>query len=84
MMMRVSLVLVGWRIASRAGAVLLALAGYWLCGIPIAYLAGFTFGLRGVGVWIGLAAGLAAVAIVLTYRFSLRRKHFPFVTVAVG
>jgi MATE family multidrug resistance protein len=52
----------------------LALGGYWLCGLPIAYLCGFTFGLRGIGVWIGLAVGLAVVAVVLTVRFALRTR----------
>ena len=53
---------------------LVALGGYWLCGFPIAYLAGFTFGLRGLGVWLGLASGLAVVALVLTVRFALRER----------
>jgi MATE family multidrug resistance protein len=53
---------------------LLALGGYWLCGLPIAYLCGFAFGLRGVGVWLGLAAGLAIVAVVLTTRFAMRGR----------
>lgn len=53
---------------------LLALGGYWLCGLPIAYLCGFTLGWRGVGVWLGLAAGLAIVAVVLTLRFALRER----------
>lgn len=53
---------------------LLALAGYWLFGMPIAYVLGFPLGLRGVGVWLGLAAGLAAVAVVLTARFALRER----------
>jgi MATE family multidrug resistance protein len=51
---------------------LLAIAGYWLCGMPVAYLLGFPLGLRGVGIWLGLAVGLAVVAIVLTTRFALR------------
>jgi MATE family multidrug resistance protein len=53
---------------------LVALAGYWLCGLPVAYFAGFTFGLRGFGVWLGLASGLAVVALVLTARFALRER----------
>jgi MATE family multidrug resistance protein len=55
----------------------LALGGYWLCGLPIAYLFGFGLGWRGVGVWIGLASGLAIVATVLTARFALRTKALP-------
>ncbi len=51
-----------------------ALAGYWGVGLTTAYLLGFVYDLRGVGVWIGLAAGLASVALVLTARFTLRRR----------
>ncbi|MFT5707574.1 MAG: MATE family multidrug resistance protein [Oceanospirillaceae bacterium] len=52
-----------------------AIVGYWIVGLPVGYLLGFNFGLRGVGVWLGLAAGLIFVAIVLIYRFwSLSRK----------
>jgi len=46
-----------------------AIVGYWIVGMPIAYILGFTFELRGVGVWLGLAAGLIFVAIILIYRF---------------
>jgi MATE family multidrug resistance protein len=42
--------------------------------MPAAYLLGFPLGLRGVGVWLGLALGLAVVAIVLTTRFALRER----------
>jgi MATE family multidrug resistance protein len=52
----------------------LALGGYWVCGLPIAYVCGFTLGWRGTGVWIGLAAGLAIVAFVLTIRFARRDR----------
>lgn len=53
---------------------LLAILGYWLVGLPIAYLLGFVFEMRGVGIWIGLAAGLAFVAAVLVTRFTLRDR----------
>ncbi len=53
---------------------IIALVGYWLIGFPVAFYLGFHTPLRGVGVWIGLAAGLAAVALVLTLRFSLRER----------
>lgn len=51
-----------------------AMIGYWIVGLSIAYVAGFWYGLGGVGIWMGLAAGLAFVAIVLTIRFSLRDR----------
>ncbi|WP_022696637.1 MATE family efflux transporter [Euryhalocaulis caribicus] len=53
---------------------MVAIAGYWLVGAPLGYVCAFTFGMRGVGIWLGLAAGLAFVAVVLTTRFSLRDR----------
>ncbi|HEX4297216.1 MAG TPA: MATE family efflux transporter, partial [Devosia sp.] len=52
----------------------IALVGYWLVGFPVAYVLAFPLGLKGVGIWIGLASGLAAVALVLTLRFALRDR----------
>lgn len=53
---------------------IIALLGYWAIGFPVAYVFGFVLEWRGVGVWLGLAAGLAAVAIVLTARFAFRER----------
>ena len=39
-----------------------------------AFLLGFVAPYRGVGIWFGLAAGLAAVAVVLTIRFAMRDR----------
>lgn len=55
----------------------MALAGYWLFGLPMAYLCGFVLGLRGVGIWIGLGAGLTIVALLLTGRFAVRQRLRP-------
>lgn len=52
----------------------LAVTGYWAVGLPIAWLSGFRLDMGGVGVWYGLASGLAFVAIVLTTRFALRER----------
>ena len=52
----------------------IALFGYWLVGFPVAYLLAFPAGLAGVGIWFGLAAGLASVALILTIRFALRDR----------
>lgn len=52
----------------------LAILGYWAVGLPIAYILGFVVGWRGVGIWIGLAAGLAFVAVVLVIRFAMRER----------
>ena len=46
----------------------LAFVFYWLCAIPIGYMAAFVFRAGAVGVWAGLAAGLFFAAITLTIR----------------
>ncbi|MCR6673836.1 MATE family efflux transporter [Devosia ginsengisoli] len=51
-----------------------AILGYWAIGLPTAWLFGFVIGWRGVGIWLGLAAGLAAVAVVLVTRFAMRER----------
>jgi MATE family multidrug resistance protein len=53
---------------------MLAILGYWAVGLPVAYILGFVVGWRGVGIWIGLAAGLAFVAVVLVTRFAMRER----------
>jgi MATE family multidrug resistance protein len=50
--------------------------GYWAIGFPTGYTLAFHFGLGARGLWWGLAAGLASVALLMTLRFhrlSLRR-----------
>lgn len=56
------------------GPMWLAGASYWLVGAPIALLLGFTFGMKGMGIWIGLAIGLLVAAVTLTARFALLSK----------
>ncbi|GHA15703.1 multidrug resistance protein NorM [Devosia pacifica] len=53
---------------------LAAIIGYWFIGLPTAYALGFVADLEGVGIWLGLAVGLSAVAIVLTWRFAWRER----------
>lgn len=53
---------------------MVAVAGYWLIGAPLGYVCAFWLDMRGVGIWLGLAAGLAVVAVVLTARFSFRDR----------
>ncbi|TCP44080.1 MATE family efflux transporter [Rhodovulum marinum] len=50
----------------------LAAASYWLVGLPVAYGLGFVLGWGGTGVWLGLAAGLAVAAVLMSARFWLR------------
>lgn len=53
---------------------LIALIGYWGIGFPTSYVCGFVFGLRGLGIWFGLAVGLGVVAIALIARFAMRER----------
>jgi MATE family multidrug resistance protein len=53
---------------------LFALVGYWVFGIGTSVLLGFPLALRGVGVWIGLAAGLALVAVLMVWRWARRER----------
>jgi MATE family multidrug resistance protein len=53
---------------------ILALIGYWAVGFPVAYYFGFVIGLQGLGIWFGLAAGLAFAAVSLVIRFALRER----------
>lgn len=53
---------------------ILALVGYWVVGFPVAYVFGFILGFKGVGIWLGLAAGLAFAAIALVIRFAMRER----------
>lgn len=53
---------------------ILAAIGYWGVGLPLGVLLAFRFGLAGNGIWIGLSAGLAVVAVLLLQRW-LRREQ---------
>ena len=53
---------------------LVALFGYWVIGAGCAVLLGFGFGWQGLGIWWGLAAGLAAVSVLLLWRWSARAR----------
>lgn len=49
---------------------LITFVAYWVIALPGGYLLGVRGGFGGVGVWAGLAAGLAFAAIFLTLRFA--------------
>jgi MATE family multidrug resistance protein len=53
---------------------LIAAAGYWGVGMPLGIVLAFQVGLAGAGIWIGLAAGLAAVAVPITARWTMRER----------
>jgi MATE family multidrug resistance protein len=59
------------------GPMWLAGASYWLAGAPMSLLLGFGAGLKGFGIWLGLAFGLAVAAVTLTTRFAILSKR-PF------
>jgi MATE family multidrug resistance protein len=42
---------------------------YWLVSLPVGYLLAFHTGLGALGLWIGLASGLACAAVLLATRF---------------
>jgi len=52
----------------------IAVVAYWFVALPVGSLLAFRFQLGAVGLWIGLAAGLSAAAIGLTWRFQLRTR----------
>lgn len=44
-------------------------ASYWLAGFPACLIFAFWFGLKGFGVWLGLAFGLLVAAALMCWRF---------------
>lgn len=50
----------------------MTLIGYWVIGLPAAWLVGLVLGGGPVGVWCGLGTGLAATAVLLAWRFRRR------------
>jgi multidrug resistance protein, MATE family len=46
--------------------------GYWVIGIGVGGLLAFRFGMDGVGIWIGLASGLAVVSVLMLWRWHRR------------
>jgi MATE family multidrug resistance protein len=51
-----------------------AALGFWGVGLSLSVVLGFWVGLGGIGIWIGLATGLAAVSVLLLARW-LRRER---------
>lgn len=54
---------------------LIGLATYWGVGLTSGYVLGLTLGFGGVGLWWGLALGLAVAAILLTWRFWAKQPN---------
>ncbi len=51
---------------------LFALVGYWGIGLPLGVVLAFGLGFGGTGIWIGLATGLAVVAVLMIRRWQRR------------
>ena len=56
------------------GPFVINLAGFWLCGFPVSVALAFGTPLRAMGLWWGLAAGLAVVATLLVLRVRSRLR----------
>jgi len=53
---------------------LFALVGYWVVGLGVGVWLAFSADWQGVGIWVGLASGLAAVAVLMLARWTLRNR----------
>jgi MATE family multidrug resistance protein len=53
---------------------LFALVGYWVVGLGIGVWLAFGRDWQGVGIWVGLASGLAAVAVLMLARWVMRDR----------
>lgn len=51
-----------------------AMIGYWVVGIGVGTILAFPLRMAGLGIWLGLAAGLGSVAVLLVTRWSLRER----------
>lgn len=51
-----------------------AFVGYWGVGLGVGAWLAFRVDLRGIGIWVGLATGLASVAILMMVRWTMRRQ----------
>ena len=56
-------------VQDTGGPMLIAALAYWGVGIPASYVLGFPMGIGGVGIWLGLACGLAVAGVLLMARF---------------
>ncbi|MDE2915259.1 MAG: MATE family efflux transporter [Paracoccaceae bacterium] len=60
----------------------IAMLSYWVIGMPVAYLLGFSFGQGAAGIWIGLAIALITAAAALFIRFLSRLSELKRQTLA--
>jgi MATE family multidrug resistance protein len=62
-------------LADTAAPMWIAAGGYWGVGLPVGLLLALPLGLGPLGIWIGLALGLAVVAALLTARWVVRSRR---------
>lgn len=48
--------------------------GYWVIGIGVGTVLAFPLGFKGIGIWLGLATGLAVVSVLMVARWMQREK----------
>lgn len=48
---------------------IIAAVSYWIIGMPVSYFLGFKMDMGGVGIWLGLAVGLAFAGVFMMARF---------------
>jgi len=56
---------------------IITFVAYWIIGLPIGYLMGFTAGYGVVGVWLGFFAGLSMAGIFFVLRFRYKTANAP-------
>jgi MATE family multidrug resistance protein len=61
----------------------MAITSYWIIAVPLAYVLAFRGHHGAVGIWVGLATGLGAAAVLLSWRFHLRTRRTEFIRAAV-
>jgi MATE family multidrug resistance protein len=55
---------------------LITFVAYWVVALPMGYILGFVLGLKSIGIWLGLLAGLSVSAVFLYFRFrKLSKPH---------
>lgn len=59
------------------GPMVIGLFAYWPVGMASGALLAFGLNLRLIGLWSGLALGLAVAAVALTFRFHVKSRHLP-------
>jgi MATE family multidrug resistance protein len=48
---------------------IITFVAYWAVALPMGYILGFVFGLKSIGIWVGLLLGLTVSAVFLYFRF---------------